>query len=87
MIRALWPRRVHMKEVLSWFVRWARYAGACERFLSFLGCSSRPSKNMFFLTEIFELITVVPIDTASWAGSRVASPVSKYVSLVGTAQS
>ncbi len=46
-LRQMGSQGVHMKGVLPWLVLWSRHAGY-KRLLSFLGCSSLPSKKLFF---------------------------------------
>ncbi len=58
---------------------------ACREFLFCLCCCSRPSTKYFFPPRgrtLFQCLC--PRRPASWADSRAGSPISEYVSLVGT---
>ncbi len=71
-----------MKGVLPCLVPWACRAGTRD-FCPSLGCSRRPStKYVFPHHTLFHFLC--PQCSASWAGSRAASPVSSYVSLKQT---
>jgi hypothetical protein len=65
---------------LDWFVGlvW-RY----KRFLSCLGCSSRPCTKYFSPHHTLFLF-ICPYRQACWAGSPAGSPVSEYVSVVSS---
>jgi hypothetical protein len=72
-LREMGTKGVHMKEVLPCFVPWAHCAGTRD-FCPALALLVCPVQNIFFLFHFIVL--------GSWAGSRAASPVAKYVSLV-----
>ncbi len=58
----------------------------CKRFLISLGCSSRPSTKYIFFFTVHYFNSFCPHRPASWAGSRAGSPVSQFVSPVGTSE-
>jgi hypothetical protein len=55
-----------------------------KRFLSCLGCPSRPPSTKYFFPRRTLFHLICPNRPASWAGSRAASPISYYVSLIST---
>jgi hypothetical protein len=70
-----------MKGVFSWLVRWACRAGTRD-FCSALAAIAGPDPNIFFPRRtLFQFLC--PNRPASWAGSRVGSPVSYCLSLHG----
>ncbi len=75
---------VHMKGVLHWLVHCARCAAWYKRFLFCLSCSSQPSTKYIMNPHRTLFHFICPHYPVSWAGSPAASPISEYLSLIGT---